>query len=147
MRNTSGHAPAWLFAFVDLAFLLLIAMTQLGASPDILDVGDMVLPRIGDEMAPELARAARDLWQLRVHPPAEATEPFELGMAGEAGARVGAEQLRTRLGELHAASEAKPLLAPHADSRSQDFLSAVELLEEIWPSRRRAAVERVFPRR
>jgi hypothetical protein len=32
------------------------------------------------------------------------------------------------------------LLAPHADSRSQDLLDAVAILEEVWPDRRRATV-------
>ena len=146
MLDSSGNAPAWLFAFVDLAFLLLIAMTQLGANPDAVEVGDMLLPRIGGEMAPKLA-GARDLWQLRVHPPAQASDPFELVPAGSVGGRVDAGQLRGRLHELRAAGEARPLLAPHADSRSQDFLNAVELIEEVWPGRRRVAVERLLPLR
>ena len=40
----------------------------------------------------------------------------------------------------------KPMLAPHEDSRSQDMLAAAALLEEMWPGRRRAAVQRVFNR-
>jgi hypothetical protein len=45
---------------------------------------------------------------------------------------------------LRAERADKPLLAPHADARSQDLLDAVELIEEAWPSRRRATVARVF---
>ena len=33
MQQTDGGAPAWLFSFVDLAFLMLIAMTQLAPDP------------------------------------------------------------------------------------------------------------------
>ena len=58
----------------------------------------------------------------------------------EVGERLTLEQLRERLQELRAGIGRKPLLAPHADSRSQDMLDALTLLEELWPSPRRATV-------
>ena len=63
-----GGAPAWLFSFVDLAFLMLIALTQLagdvGADPP--DLGEIVVPRIGEqatqgELRPDASRAWRDI--------------------------------------------------------------------------------------
>lgn len=141
-----GNAPAWLFSFVDLAFLLLIAMTQLAADPrdPLPELGELIVPRIEREAGAPLPGDAHELWQLRVHPPGDAS-PFELvrvgGAAGEgAGERAPLEDLGLRLAEIREGADAKPLLAPHRDSRSQDLLDAVALLEELWPGTRRAAI-------
>ena len=155
--NDAG-APAWLFSFVDLAFLMVIAMTQLAPDPGavIPDLGEMIVPRVGAEASTEMAASAAEVWQLRVHPPAdEAIEAPRQSLradscrrrrapgsgrahrgAGTQGALAG---LKTERG-------LKPMLAPHEDSRSQDMLEAAALLEEVWPGRRRAAVSRVFDR-
>lgn len=151
-----GGAPAWLFSFVDLAFLMLIAMTQLagdvGAEPP--DLGEIVVPRIGEDGAPgKLDAGANDAWQLRIYPPDADRSPDE-SYAGpyallkgdtppEQVERTDLESLRVDVAELHHAGIKKPLLAPHEDSRSQDLLDAVALLEEHWPSRRRALVARI----
>lgn len=152
MRNPSDGAPAWLFSFVDLAFLMLIAMTQLGRDvrPDAPDLGEMVVPRIGVETTTDLATGSSEAWQLRVHPRAEHSDgTFELVRAGGSPDGLRSESfedvagLRARLAELEAARGQRPLLAPHQDSRSQDMLDAAALLEEIWPGRRRVTVARL----
>lgn len=154
MQQTDGAAPAWLFSFVDLAFLMLIAMTQLAPDPGakIPNLGEMIVPKVGAAASTEMGDSAAEVWQLRVHPPEEeATSPYELvrvsdGEADEDGARIEADDLRVQLADLKAGSLAKPMLAPHEDSRSQDMLEAAAMLEELWPGRRRAAVSRVFDR-
>lgn len=140
MTATAGNAPAWLFAFVDLAFLLLLGLTQLQSS-QAADLGEIVVPRIGAERSETLAPGSKQRWQLRVHPPsAEAPEPFEL-VDGEGRAlRVSTQELRERLATLGKAETRRPLLAPHADARSEDLLRAVAWIEENWPGRRRATV-------
>lgn len=143
--------PAWLFSFVDLAFLLVIAMTQLASEPG-LDLGEIVVPRIRAAATEDLPSQPIERWQLRIHPPGEfADPPFELTLAGaEPQAidtlplRFETGELQLRLQELRTQAAKKPILAPHADARSQDLLDAVEMLEEGWPSRRRATVARVF---
>ncbi len=148
MTGSTGNAPAWLFAFVDLAFLLLLGMTQLPGSPNAPELGQMPVPRIGGDLPGDLPAGARDLWQLRVHEPDEGgRSPFELVASAGAGERLSSADLQVRLAELKNADGARPLLAPHADSRSQDFLAAVQLIEEVWPSRRRVIVGRVLERR
>ena len=140
-----GNAPSWLFSFVDLAFLLLIAMTQLAEdTPRPPDLGELVVPSIDREAAASLPNQAADLWQLRIHPPADDRPPFELVH------RLGDQELETLRGELaevqarlavlKRSEGRKPLLAPHRDSRSQDLLDAVSALEQLWPGTRRAAV-------
>jgi hypothetical protein len=144
MASGSETAPAWLFSFVDLAFLLLIALTQVGGGPRAVDLGEIVVPRVNEESADSLPAGARERWQLRIHPPEAADPgPFELlapGSAGTEGAHLAKATLHEQLGRLHEARTEKPLLAPHQDSRSQDLLDAISLIEERWPDGRRAAV-------
>ena len=154
MNHSDGGAPAWLFSFVDLAFLMLIAMTQL--SPDrgarIPNLGEMIVPRVNAAATSELGNVAAESWQLRVHPPeAKARSPYQLvrivaGVAQHDDDRIEPEALRSELVELKNERGTRPMLAPHQDSRSQDMLEAAALLEEMWPGRRRAAVRRVFDR-
>jgi hypothetical protein len=154
MNQTDGSAPAWLFSFVDLAFLMLIAMTQLAPDPGakMPDLGEMIVPRVSAAAATELGSVAAESWQLRVHPPEEsAVSPYQLvrfieGVAMDDGTRIQHEALRVQLLSLKHDRGLKPVLAPHEDSRSQDMLEAAALLEEMWPGRRRAAVRRVFDR-
>ncbi|MGH0030111.1 MAG: hypothetical protein ACQGVC_10000 [Myxococcota bacterium] len=142
--SDAGNAPSWLFSFVDLAFLLLIAMTQLADDSPGPDLGDIIVPKIEESaLAPSNADADPP-WQLRIHPPEEALAPFVL-VKGEA--QDDAEPTRLTLAELHArlarlkmTGDRKPLLAPHEDSRSQDLLDAVGALDAQWPGRRRAVV-------
>ena len=154
MAASTGNAPSWLFSFVDLAFLLLIAMTQVGG--DVVEapvLGEIVVPRIESGSEEDLPTGASDRWQVRVHPPdadaAEDAAPFELAPANapEEGERLGAEALRQRLAELRDQRTEKPLLAPHQDSRSQDLLDALAAIEDLWPGRRRATVTPVVAQR
>jgi hypothetical protein len=148
--QADGNAPSWLFSFVDLAFLMLIAMTQI-ANPGAVDLGELIVPRIASEQTDAAPAAAREGWQLRVHPPSDVEGPFQLVRSSEVVdaevVRVDEDALRERLAALDADGSEKPALAPHEDSRSHDMLKAVELLETHWPSRRRALVERVLAQR
>jgi hypothetical protein len=155
MMHSDAGAPAWLFSFVDLAFLMVIAMSQLAPDPGAKfpDLGEMLVPRVGAAAATEMGAGAAEIWQLRVHPPKpESTSPFELvqvkaATPGNEGRRIETPGLRVALASLKSERAMKPMLVPHADSRSQDMLEAAALLEEVWPGRRRAAVSRVFDRR
>jgi len=150
-ESPTHHAPVWLFSFVDLAFLLLIAMTQLDEGRELaVELGEIVVPRI-HASAEAMPSAAAVRWQLRVHPAEKeqtagpATSPFELVLpsADESEAperRLDSASLRAELAALKTTGAARPILAPHADSRSQDLLDAVGILEEVWPDRRRATV-------
>lgn len=144
-----GNAPSWLFSFVDLAFLLIIAMTQVGGDPavEVLDLGEISVPRIDAEATAELPASADLRWQLRIHPAGGAElPPFELFHPEREPERLAREALGLRLAALHGGGEKKPLLAPHSDSRSQDLLDAASAVETLWPSRRRATVAPIFGR-
>ncbi|MEZ4282020.1 MAG: hypothetical protein R3F21_20650 [Myxococcota bacterium] len=154
MQDHSEGGPSWLFSFLDLALLMLVAMTQLAPDtpPEVPDLGQMVVPRIGEAGSDTLAAESVDVWQLRVHPPEEdALSPYELvrvvdGQALDEGQRIESAALKTQLANLKSANGRKPMLAPHEDSRSQDMLEAAALLEEIWPGPRWATVTRVADR-
>ncbi len=159
MTTSNDSAPAWLFSFVDLAFLMIIAMTQVGGDRTGmgLELGEVIVPRIQAGATTDLPKKAPERWQLRVHPPQPEPEagaepqPFELilpspGNDDAYSVRLSATELREQLQALHATDTQKPILAPHADSRSQDMLDALGFLEEFWPSRRRATVAPVFAR-
>lgn len=138
--SQGGNAPSWLFSFVDLAFLLLIAMTQVAADPGP-DLGELPLPRIAEESATALPAQAPTRWQIRIYPPDRSDEPpFELVGPQAEAQRLDGPALRARLAALHGSGQKRPLLAPHQDARSQDLLDAVSWIEGAWPGRRRATV-------
>jgi hypothetical protein len=143
--DQSAHgAPVWLFSFVDLAFLLLIALTQVQSGQQLaVELGEIVVPKISTETE-GMPSSAPLAWQLRVHPKddAQGQSPFELIDPSRPGAgeRVPEPVLRAKLAELAQRGSGRPVLAPDADSRSQDLLTAVSLVEEAWPQRRRATV-------
>jgi hypothetical protein len=155
MSTGDGGAPSWLFSFVDLAFLSMIAMTQIvsDVQKPQPDLGELVIPSVGGEVAAELSLAAKEQWQLRVLPPdPESTGPYELihrsadesgevAATGE-GVRLSIADINQALEQLERDVGTKPLLAPHKDSRSQDLLDAASAIESLWPTQRRALVAR-----
>ena len=145
MASSHSDTPAWLFSFVDLAFLILLAMTQLGTpeAQKSIDLGEIVVPKIGsDGGAQPMAESYTGL-QLRVYPTGGGELPFELVTPNAQPTRFAKEELRPRLTRFRTSGMERPLLAPHADSRSEDLLFAVGMIEDLWPSNRKATVERV----
>ena len=145
MAGSHSDTPAWLFSFVDLAFLILLAMTQLGSMDDqkSINLGEIVVPKIGSEAGAQPMAESYSGLQLRVYPPGDALPPYELVLPDGSPKRVTKDELRSHLLRAFTSGAQRPLLAPHADSRSEDLLLAVGLIEDIWPSSRRATVERV----
>jgi len=149
-RSSSLGAPAWLFSFVDLtSFLTLVMLAQVnphaGSAPEL---GEFEVPRIARESGAELTERAAERWQLRVYPPDPAQPPFEL-VLGETPRteRLAEDELASRLATLREAGVARPLLAPHQDSRSRDLLAAASALEVQWPGPRFALVDHALARR
>lgn len=149
MSANSGNAPAWLFSFIDLAFLILIALLlsadfSQGEAPALASID---LPRIQRSSTGALEIEPGTQWQLRVHPRLASGEPGPFSLAlltrePQADApRYDAAQLEIALRELAARSASKPLLAPHRDARSEDFLTALGFVQEVWPDAHIAAVE------
>ena len=151
MLRHERSAPIWLFSFVDLAFLLLIAFTQIGsqASPAALTIASLEVPRLLGPAEPLEHEASEPVWQLRVLPlpnPAEdgsAHAPYHLiepGTAPEGTIAFDATTLSQSLETLAIRRTPKPILVPHRDARAEDLLVALALLEERFAAPRAVAV-------
>jgi hypothetical protein len=104
-------------------------------------LGEILVPRIDAPDARPVRVAAHTSWQLRIHPTADGQPPFEVSQPDALpGQRLDRDALRVELARLHAEGVSKPLLAPHADSRSEDLLEGLAALEAEWSGTRRAAV-------
>lgn len=157
MSANTGNAPAWLFSFLDLAFLILIALLQTTdrEGDPAAELASIELPEIQRSSTAPLALSADLQWQLRVYPrrlpedPAAfslvARKPGQVSPGPENEVRVASHELQQALEGLRAQSAAKPLLAPHRDSRSEDFLTALGFLQEVWPESHSAAVRPLVP--
>ena len=137
-----ASAPTWLFSFVDISLLLLIAVTALsrGESP-LLDVAELRLPQVRSDAAEAVQGEGDAPWLLQVHPPGSgAGVPFALSQAGDERVDLDRAALESRLADLRGERGEKPLLAPHEDARAADLLTAAALLEDLWPSARTATI-------
>jgi hypothetical protein len=158
MKRRERSAPIWLFSFVDLAFLLLIAFTQLAPDPEksAVEVAELELPRIERIESTAAPAQGGPVWQLRIQPLAGSDDPkvrrtpFELiePASADPGSDVApttraidATELAARLAVLRERALPRPLLAPHRDARSEDLLVAVSLLEGAWQTGRGVTVQ------
>lgn len=125
----------WLFAFTDLAFLLLISLSLIPSAPaDIsLRFAEMDLPAVPDSRSLQPLREQRETWELQIFAiGAEHPVPFRLVRAGEkegqeldeGGLMPALERLRER--------QARPVLLPEKTSLSQDLLFAAAAMAKVW---------------
>ncbi len=143
--SVRSRSRSWLFSFVDLSFLLLIAVTQLGGvgAPVVVEFGEIAIPQIRTADAIPVASGSERRWQVRVYAAVEGMHPFSLVEgpgAAPAPDRLSVDDLADQLARLRRAPARKPLLAPHEDARAGDLLTAAVLLQEQWPSRSRATI-------
>lgn len=135
MRLNDNHI--WLFAFADLAFLLLIAFTQIPHA----DIEKMLLPKV----PPSSNRESMDTtlsYKLYVHPPLKELylkKPFQIvsydGKEGQLTEdHLSQRQLKRRLQDLSQKTDTGPILWPHPFSRSEDMLIAYSHIKHIWPN-------------
>jgi hypothetical protein len=159
MSMNTGNAPAWLFSFLDLAFLIMIALLHTTDSEPVPtpELALVELPEIERSVTTPLSADAAAQWHVRVHPrrTPDDTAAFSLVANGGEGAsqeslatndrevahaRLAGDELGLALTGLRERSDAKPLLAPHRDSRSEDFLTALAFVQRVWPDSHSAAV-------
>lgn len=125
----------WLFAFTDLAFLLLISLSLIPSAPkDIsLRFAEMNVPVVPDSRNLRPVREQQETWELQIFPVGpEHSVPFQLirtgakeGMDLDEGNLIPAlERLRER--------QAQPVLLPEKTSLSQDFLFAAAAMAKVW---------------
>ena len=140
MQRHERSAPIWLFSFVDLAFLLLIAFTQIGGG-DVRSNGPVVqveLASLHDSTAQAAGNTPTARWRLQVAAASERGEstPFLLlepdATAGAPSAAIGASDLSAHLRILGDRGLDRPVLLPHPEARAEDLLVAVDLVDDVW---------------
>ena len=143
MSRTHGQAPTWLYSFVDLAFLMLIAFSQVDIDTRFPALAEIDVPRVRADATHALDEGAETRAVVRVHPPTpDSSTRFSVVVAGTDAAqapRLDADALNEELVVLRARLAAKPLLAPHEHSLSRDMLTAVATVDALWPSHGRTA--------
>ena len=143
MLRSQAQAPTWLYSFVDLAFLMLIAFSQVEIDTRFPALGEIDVPRVRADATRALEPDADTRTVVRVHPPSSgASARFSVvafGADAEAAPRLDADALTDELTVLRARQARKPLLAPHEHSLSRDMLAAVATVDALWPSTGRTA--------
>jgi len=131
----SKHSQIWLFAFADLAFLLLIAFTQIPHS----DIEKISLPRVPSSQNREVITPSES-YKLYIHSQAEESyfkKPFQLVLS-KGKERYGAEeqlseiQLKDKLLDLSKKTDKGPILWPAPSARTEDMLIAYSHIKFFW---------------
>ena len=141
--KTKGN-QIWLFAFTDLAFLLLISLSLVPSAPDNINIhfSEMDIPAVPDNPNLSPVKKAYDVWELQVYQKTEDhPKPFGLVKVGIFKSRA-TEQYSKNLDrndlilELEALKKisGRPTLMPEKKSLSQDFLFAAGALARVWSS-------------
>ncbi|MBU0986344.1 MAG: hypothetical protein KKH68_03740 [Proteobacteria bacterium] len=142
----------WLFAFTDLAFLLLISLSLIPSAPGniFIHFSEMNIPDVPSNQNMLPVEASRTAWELQIHPQSkDHSTPFKL-------LKVGMDQGNAKglyskyvdrsnlLGELEALRKLniRPMLMPEKTSLSQDFLFAAGAMASVWASGNARAVVR-----
>ena len=143
----SKNNNIWLFAFADLAFLLLIAFTQI---PLGLTFEEMVIPEANPNNTYNKLDKKAVNFELRIHKVTEEEpNPFQLVMYLDKGGksfgdRFPKKELRDRLILVAKDSPAKPLIVPDEHSYTKDLVWAMSLVKEIWAQGSKVTVRPVI---
>lgn len=132
--NTQKRNSAWLFAFSDLAFLLLISLSLIPSAPEVtLRLSEMNLPVVPDSSNLQPVAERKEVWELQVLAVAGDQEtPFRLLRSGDKeGQALDETTLIPALEQLHQ-RQVMPVLLPEKTSLSQDFLFAAGALAKVW---------------
>lgn len=134
----------WLFAFTDLAFLLLISLSLIPSAPDSISIrfSEMDIPVVPDSPHLSPVKASHDVWELQVYQKSkDHPKPFRLVKIGmhqsnakeQYSMNLDREDLIPELESLKKVS-IRPTLMPEKKSFSQDFLFAAGAIARVWTS-------------
>ncbi len=136
------QSQTWLFAFTDLAFLLLISLSLIPSAPGLIVIrfSEMDIPSVPNNpnMAP--VDDFHGTWELQVHRKSEThPTPFRLAKIGfransssELSVKyIERDELVFELESLKKVTE-RPILLPGKMSLSQDFLYAAGAIARVW---------------
>jgi hypothetical protein len=141
-------STSWLFAFSDLAFLLLISLSLIpSAPPDIsLRFSEMKPPVVPDSRNLQPVTERQEIWELQILPLTdERTSPFRLARAGEQGGMALDEATLIPALEQLQQRQILPVLLPEKTSLTQDFLFAAAALAKVWSAEESRAIVSPLP--
>lgn len=138
------QSQTWLFAFTDLAFLLLISLSLIPSAPDLITVrfSEMDIPSVPNNPNMGAIDDTYGSYELHVHQKSDDhPSPFRLAKIGlrQSGAKelsvkyLDQGNLIPELESLQKISD-RPVLLPGKTSLSQDFLFAAGAIARVWTS-------------
>ena len=141
MRLKNHHA--WLFAFTDLAFLLLISLSLIPSAPEDMTIHFSTMDVPSVPVNPNLSpiRQSKEVWELHIYDVEPDIHPTPFKLAGIALGRGGPTELSARyvqrdelVRELALLKERdiRPVLLPSKSSLSHDFLFAAGAIARAW---------------
>lgn len=134
---------AWLFAFTDLAFLLLIVLSLVPSAPDDVNVHlcTMDIPSVPANPNLPPVEQSKELWELHVYDAKSDTHPTPFKLVGGAMHKdnqtpsyaqyLHRDELVRRLERLKN-RDIRPVLLPSKSSLSHDFLFAAGAIAKAW---------------
>lgn len=139
---------AWLFTFVDLAFLLMISLSLVSGKQDVnISFSEMNVPEVPDNQNVEPVGETDGNVSLRVYMVSD-DHPKPFGIVRHTGQQETGDvkylDSGDLLGELEMMRKSgdRPLLVPAGDSLSRDLLFAAGSIARVWPSSDGGAVVR-----
>jgi len=145
MKAKPNHV--WLFAFADLAFLLLIAFTQV---PLGVTFEEMVIPEVNPDSHYEPLNTRVQSVELRIHKVSEEEpNPFQLVLyldnGGKSfGKRISKEELEGSLRAIAQEGKSQPFIVPDERSFTKDLVWAMSLVRMIWETGTKVTVRPVI---
>lgn len=139
-----------MFAFTDLSFLLLIVLSLIPSSPDVVAIRlkEMDIPDVPIHSGLSPVKPDQEIVELRVYAVTEShPKPFKLikSKTGSAGyeemfaKELDADELIAEL-ETMRSIRGRPLLLPEKNSLSKDLLFAAGAIAKIWPTQNSPAI-------
>ena len=140
-RTILKQNRVWLFAFADLAFILLISITQyfsIGGQV----LFEMELPYVDTKEKSSKPVESNQLlvWKVIVHKPSseEDNAPYQLfeeeqkNLKFEDKPHLTEVELRENLKELYGKYQKMPIVIPDENSLTGDMLRAMKIIQDFW---------------
>jgi len=144
MKGKSNNI--WLFAFADLAFLLLIAYTQI---PLGITFEEMVIPEVNPDSQYNTLDSRVQSFELRIHKVSdEEPNPYQLVLYLENGGksfgeRIPKDELEGALRAIAREERPEPFIVPDERSFTKDLVWAMSLVKVIWENSSKVTVRPV----
>ena len=138
------QSQTWLFAFTDLAFLLVLSLSMIPSAPSDISIhfSEMDIPVVPSNPNMSPIEESHELWELQVYAKSGShLTPFKLVKVGldqdnstePYSKYVDRDDLISEL-ELLRKRKIRPVLLPEKTSLSQDFLFAAGSIARVWTS-------------